>query len=95
MTLIALVMLQLTDPFRVVLLIALFITMLRTREATGIWLPLLAGAVFVAGLLPMTMQSVLLAPMVKVVVAGFVANIVWLAVILAVWMVYRRLKQQG
>ena len=95
MTLTALILLQFTDPFRVGLLVALFVTMLRTRATTGVWLPLAAGAVWVAVVGPLTMQSEVLAPMMTVIVAGIVANILWLAIILAAWMLYQRFKAQG
>ena len=45
---------QLSDPFRIGLLVALVFTMLRTRAQTGIWMPLAAGIVFVAVMIPMT-----------------------------------------
>lgn len=45
---------QLIDPFRIALAIGLVITMMRTRAQTGTWLPLAAGTVFVAIILPTT-----------------------------------------
>jgi hypothetical protein len=45
---------QLIDPFRIALAIGLVITMMRTRAQTGTWLPLAAGIVFVAIILPTT-----------------------------------------
>ena len=42
MTLPDLLLSQLADPFRIGLLIALFVTMLRTRAASGVWVPLAA-----------------------------------------------------
>ena len=48
---------NLTEPFRIGLLIALFVTMLRTRAVSGTVLPLAIGAVFVAGLIALTMQG--------------------------------------
>ena len=47
---------QLTDPFRIVLAIGLVVTMLRTRAATGTWLPLAAGVGFIAVLIPTVLK---------------------------------------
>lgn len=47
---------QLTDPFRIGITIALMLTMLRTRAATGTWLPLALGIVFIAVLIPTVLQ---------------------------------------
>lgn len=46
---------QLFDPFRIVLVAGLVLTMLRTRAATGTWLPLVAGVAFIAVLIPTTL----------------------------------------
>jgi len=48
---------QLSDPFRIALSIGLVLTMLRTEGVSGRWIPLLAGVVFIAVLIPMTMQA--------------------------------------
>jgi hypothetical protein len=48
---------QLVDPFRIVLVAGLVLTMLRTRTATGIWLPLAAGVAFIAVLIPTTLTA--------------------------------------
>ncbi len=47
---------QLSDPFRIALSIGLVLTMLRTEGVSGRWIPLLAGVVFIAVLIPVTMQ---------------------------------------
>lgn len=83
---------QLTDPFRIVLLIALFSTMLRTRAATGTYLPLIAGAVFVAVILPLTLSNG--GDLITAVLAGIVANVTILAIILAVWTIYQKAKNK-
>lgn len=83
---------QLSDPFRIGLLIALFITMLRTRAASGTLTPLAIGAVFVAVLLPLTAQASLAAPLATVIGIGIVANVILLAIILGAWTLYLRLK---
>ena len=93
MTLPDLLLSQLSDPFRIGLLIALFITMLRTRTASGIWLPLAAGVVFVAVILPTTMQNTLAAPLSQVIGVGVLANVVIVALIMAAWEVYQRVRR--
>ena len=86
-----LILSQLADPFRIGLLIALFITMLRTEAATGTWVPLAVGALFVAVLLPLTVPGTAVAvPLVQAVVSGLVANVILLAIILAAWRLYQR-----
>lgn len=84
---------QLSDPFRIGLLIALFITMLRTRSASGTWVPLAAGVVFVAVILPTTMQTALAAPLWQVIGVGVAANVVIVALIMAVWEIYQRVRR--
>ena len=84
---------QLTDPFRIGLLIALFITMLRTRAASGIWVPLAAGVVFVAVILPTTMQTTLAAPLPQVIGVGIMANVVIVALIMAAWEIFQRVRR--
>ncbi len=55
MDLSALVVAQFTDIFRLGLLAGLIYTTHRTRQQTGVLLPLLAGIVFVAVIIPATM----------------------------------------
>ena len=93
MTLPDLLLSQLSDPFRIGLLIALFITMLRTRTASGIWVPLAAGVVFVAVILPTTMQTTLPAPLTQVIGVGVLANVVIVALVMAAWEVYQRVRR--
>ena len=93
MTLSDLFLSQLSDPFRIGLLIALFITMLRTRAASGTWVPLAAGVVFVAVILPTTMQTALAAPLSQVIGVGVAANVVIVALIMAVWEIYQRVRR--
>lgn len=86
MTLTQLFLSQLTDPFRIGLLVVLFATMLRTRAATGTVIPLAAGAVFVAGLIPMTTARVAMGPNLATTIGtGIAANMVLLGV---VWLAY-------
>jgi hypothetical protein len=74
---------QLTDPFRAGLILALFFTMLRTRQDTGIVMPLLAGIVFVAVIIPNTMGTT--APMVQAIGIGIIANAVLVGIVLGIW----------
>ncbi len=92
MTATELLLSQLADPFRIGLLIALFVTMLRTQAASGTIVPLAAGAVFVAVLIPSATQSALLVPFWQAVAVGIGANVVLLAVILGAWSLYQRSK---
>lgn len=92
MTLTDLLLSQLTDPFRIVLLMALFVTMLRTQTATGTLLPLAAGMVFVAVILPTTLQTTLAAPLMQVIGVGLVANAILLVIIFAAFSLYQRFK---
>jgi len=92
MTLTDLLFSQLSDPFRIALLIALFVTMLRTQAATGTLLPLAAGVVFVAVMLPTTLQTALAAPLMQVIGVGLVANAILLAIIFAAFSLYQRFK---
>jgi len=82
---------QLTDPFRVGLIVALFVTMLRTSGVTGTLLPLAAGVVFVAVIIPTTMQAGR-GPIWQAVAMGIVSNAIILAVIMAAWALFRRLR---
>lgn len=82
---------QIADPFRIILLIALFVTMQRTRAATGVLLPLALGAVFVAVLIPLTIAQVPADQLPLVAGVGLVANACWLAIIALAWAIWQRL----
>lgn len=82
---------QLTDPFRIGLLIALFVTMLRTRAASGTLLPLAAGIVFVAVIVPSTMGGGFV---LQTVLAGIVSNAVIVAAIWGIWTIYQRARSK-
>ena len=70
-----LVLSQLTDLFRVGLMIALVVTMLRTSAVTGRVLPLALGVVFVAVILPSTMPGGS-ASLIDAILAGLVSNLI-------------------
>ena len=82
---------QIGDPFRIILLIGLFVTMWRTRAATGIWLPLALGCVFVAVLIPLTVRPTATEALPAAIGIGLVANAFWLAMISAAWSLWRRI----
>lgn len=83
---------QLMDPFRIVMLIALVYVWDRNRGQTGGNLPLLAGCVFVAVLLPVTMGGT--GPAGPAILVGLIANLVILAVVLGLWMLWQRLRRR-
>jgi hypothetical protein len=85
------VMGQLLDPFRIGLLVALFATMWRTRVASGVWIPLAAGIVFVAVIIPVAMTGAALTQAWPAIVSGLVSNTALLVVIAVLWTAYRRL----
>lgn len=81
---------QVTDIFRVGLIIALVVTMLRTRAATGVWLPLGAGLAFVAVIIPLTTGGIAGVDLPRQVGLGLVANLLVLLPVGAVaWAVTR------
>lgn len=85
---------QLADPFRIGLIIALVVTMLRTRGATGTVLPLAAGAVFVAVIIPATAISGAggAVPLWQAVAVGLVANAVLIAIAMAAYALWQRMR---
>jgi chromate transport protein ChrA len=82
---------QLMDPFRIGLIVALVVTMFRTRAATGTLLPLALGVVFVAVILPTTQGSGT-SGLTDAVLAGLVSNLIILGIVLALAVIYRRLR---
>ena len=75
---------QLFDPFRLGLIVALVVTMLRTEAVTGRWAPLALGVIFVALIIPMTTQSRLPEPTWLLVAVGIFANLGHLAVVMLI-----------
>jgi H+/gluconate symporter-like permease len=82
---------QLLDPFRIGLLAALVVTMLRTAQVTGRLIPLALGAVFVAVIIPSTNPPTN-ATLTNAVLAGLVSNAIILGIILALAAVVRRMR---
>ena len=89
-----LVLSQLTDLFRIGMMIALVVTMRRTAAVTGHVLPLALGVVFVAVILPSTMPSGS-ASLIDAILAGLVSNLLILMPILAVAAVVARLRRKS
>lgn len=83
---------QLTDPFRIVMLIALVYVWDRNRHGGPSLLPLAAGYVFVAVLLALTMGAP--GQPVPGILAGLVSNAIILAVVLAAWAIWQRLRRR-
>jgi hypothetical protein len=86
-----LVQAQLLDPFRIGLIVALVATMIRTRAATGTIVPLAAGVVFVAVILPTTNPPAGVT-LTDAVLAGLASNLIILAIVLALALAIRRLR---
>jgi hypothetical protein len=84
---------QLTDIFRIGLLVALTATMLRTRADTGIYLPLAAGVIFIALMIPMTLPGPAGEPFWRIASTGLVSNIILLGMIGAAFAVYRQFRR--
>ncbi|MCA3453087.1 MAG: hypothetical protein IOC92_02210 [Rhodobacter sp.] len=93
MTLTEVFLAQLADPFRIGLLIALIVTTMRTVTVTGKVIPLLAGAVFVAVLIPATLSPPQGVTMQVAAGVGLAANAVILAVLLAGYALFRRIRR--
>lgn len=83
---------QLTDLFRVGLMIALIITARRNVAATGWVLPLIFGVIFVAVMIPSTMQSQSAEPLWRLIAVGMVANLIILAAVLGAYAAYKRFR---
>ncbi len=74
---------QLTDPFRIGMIIALVVTMIRTADITGRALPLALGVLFVAVILPTTMPSSG-ASVSDAILAGLISNLIIVGPVLAI-----------
>ena len=84
-----LVISQLSDIFRIGLIIALVVTMQRTAAVTGRVVPLILGVVFVAVMLPTTMPSSSV-NLQDAILAGLVSNLIILMGVLAgAWLIAR------
>ena len=84
---------QLTDLFRIGLMVALVFTAWRNRMATGWVLPLIAGVIFVAVIIPYTMQTQSAEPLWRLVATGIVANLIILAATLGIYAAVLKLRR--
>lgn len=91
MPLTELLLTQLIDVFRIGMIVALIATALRTQATMGLTIPLLAGVVFVAVIIPATMQPDSDLTLLHRVGVGIVANLILLGICLGVWEALRRL----
>ncbi len=89
---IELVFSQLTDVFRIGLIVALVVTMFRTSTVTGRVLPLAAGVVFVAVILPTTMPSGS-ANLGDEIIAGLITNLIILVPVLVLARLFVKLRR--
>ncbi|MDI6026367.1 hypothetical protein QBK99_09225 [Corticibacterium sp. UT-5YL-CI-8] len=94
MDFIAIYLSQLADPFRIGMLVFLLITAANTAHATqNRWLPIMLGIVFIAVLIPATLdrsEDVALAAAVGI---GILANLTVVAVLFLVQAGYRRVAK--
>ena len=93
MTLNDLLTAQLTDLFRIGLIIALVFTTTRNAAVTGKVIPLLAGVIFVAVIIPATMQTSSPDPLWRLAAVGIAANLIILAIVLAAMAALARLRR--
>lgn len=94
MTLTDILQSQLTDVFRIGMIVALIATALRTQAAMGLLVPLMAGVVFVAIIIPATMQTGSSVPLTQRIGAGIISNLILLGIGLGVWQAYQRLMRR-
>jgi hypothetical protein len=90
--LIDLVLSQLTDVFRIGLMVGLVFTMRRTAAVTGRILPLVLGVVFVAVMLPATMPTAA-GELTDHMIAGLASNTIILAAVLALASLVARFRR--
>lgn len=83
MDLLDILLAQLTDPFRIGLLVALLLTTFSTIRATGTVVPLVLGAIFVAVLIPTAFASAEIAKAASIGV-GLVSNAIILGILLLI-----------
>jgi tellurite resistance protein TehA-like permease len=83
---------QLGDVFRIGLIIALVVTMRRTSTVTGHVLPLVAGVVFVAVILPSTMPSSS-GHLTNEIIAGLISNLIILVPVLVLARLFTHLRR--
>lgn len=92
MDLSALALAQFTDIFRLGLLAGLIYTTERTRQQTGVLLPLLAGIIFVAVIIPATMP-VAGVPQMTATATGLAVNAVIVGLFWLAWQAISKSKR--
>jgi hypothetical protein len=88
----ALMVAQFTDIFRLGLLAGLIYTTERTRQQTGVLLPLVAGVVFVAVIIPATMPQSDVS-LWDATITGLFVNAVIVAVFWLAWQGFSKVKR--
>lgn len=83
---------QLSDVFRIGLIIALVVTMLRTSTVTGRVLPLIAGVVFVAVIVPSTLSGST-ETLSQEIAAGLISNLIILVPVLVLTRLIAHLRR--
>jgi hypothetical protein len=84
---------QLTDIFRMGLLVGLFFTIQNTKAQTGYVIPVIAGLIFVAAMIASSMPK----PGVDFwtsLISGLIANAIIFAVIWLMWMAYTKFSSK-
>ena len=85
----ALLIAQLTDVFRIGLLVGLVYTAERTRTQTGVIIPLLVGVAFIAVIIATTMP-VAGVSISQAIISGIIANAIIVGVLWAIWSVMKK-----
>jgi hypothetical protein len=89
-----LILSQLTDPFRIGLIVVMMLTAYRTRGAMGLMTPMALGVVFVAAIIPMTMQPD--SPdQIFAIGTGVLSNVILLLAAMAIRAVIMRILRGG
>jgi hypothetical protein len=84
---------QLIDPFRIGMIFFLLMTAIRTRANMGLWMPLGMGVVFIAILIPLTTAAASPVNRFEAIGLGIVTNALILAVLLAGWTVFEKVRR--
>lgn len=84
---------QLIDPFRIGLILFLLLTAIRTQANMGLWMPLAMGVLFIAILIPLTTAAASTVPRLTAIALGVVSNAVILAIFLAGWTVWQKVRR--
>lgn len=84
---------QLTDPFRIGLLIAMVYTARNTAAQAGLVIPVLLGIVFVAVLIPMTMGSTT-PDRTGAIATGLLSNAIIVGIVWGIWEAVSRARRK-